>query len=166
MTALLAGALLACAFTSAPAVAGDIQPYHATLLTPAPRAGVDVASPQASMPRALAGIWVLKVPGVAYTTSVDYGTYTQETLHVSPGAAAGYLRIGANKHYVWYRGDGKAIAHGRLVQIIPHLDARAGATYWRLYEGSEQHYLTLNSDGSITVYDPGTNMVSMDGRRR
>lgn len=164
--ATLAAALLACMFAQTPANAGDIQPYHATLLTPAPRAGVDVAPQQGAMPSGLAGIWALKVPGVAYTTSVDYGAYTQETLHVSPGAAAGYLRIGRNKRYVWYGSDGKALSHGRLIRVIPHLDAAPGATYWRVYEGSEQHYITLNAGGSITVYDPGTNMVSMEGRRR
>ena len=157
--ALLAAALLACAFTPAFAQADDIQPYHATLLTPAPRAGVDIAPQQGALPHGLTGIWALKVPGVAYTTSVDYGAYTQETLHVSPGAAAGYLRIARNKRYVWYGSDGKALSHGRLIRIIPHLDAAAGATYWRVYEGNEQHYITLNADGTITVYDPGTNMV-------
>lgn len=166
ITATLAAALLACMFSQAAANADDIQPYHATLLTPAPRAGVDVAPHQGAMPRGLAGIWVLKVPGVAYTTSVDYGAYSREMLHVSPGAAAGYLRIGHNRRYVWYGSDGRAVSHGRLIQVVPHLDAARGATYWRVYEGSEQHYITLNADGSITVYDPGTNMVSMEGRRR
>lgn len=166
IAATLSAALLACIFTQAPANAGDVQPYHATLLTPAPRAGVDVAPNQRAIPRGLAGLWALKVPGVAYTTSVDYGAYTQETLHVSPGAAAGYLRIGRNGRYVWYGSDGKALSHGRLLQVVPHMDAAQGATYWRVYEGREQHYVTLNADGSITVYDPGTNMVSMEGRRR
>lgn len=64
---------------------------------------------------ALAGTWVLKVP------------HTENSLHVSPGAAA------------------------------------AGHTYWRVSEGREEHYLTLDSDGGISIYDPATNMVSMEG---
>jgi hypothetical protein len=118
------------------------------------------------MPRALAGIWILKVPGVAYTTSIDYGAFTENTLHVSPGAAAGYLRIIGDKRYAWYDGSGRIESHGRLLQVIPHRDAQPGQTYWRVYEGREPHYLKLDSDGGISIYDTGTNMVSMEGRKR
>ena len=149
----------------APYQAGTITPYHAGQITPIPKAGVDVASPQGALPGGLAGIWALKVPGVAYTTSVDYGAFTSTTLHVSAGAAAGYLRITAGKGYVWYDGSGHAISHGRLVQVIPHRDAAPGQTYWRVYEGREQHYVTLDRDGGVTVYDVGTNMVSMEGAK-
>jgi hypothetical protein len=161
ISALIAAACLAA---PVPAVAQEIQPYHATLITPAPRAGVDVASKQSAMPRGLVGLWILKVPGVAYTTNVDYGAYTEETLHVSPGAAAGYLRITRKRTYVWYGSDGKAVSHGRLMQIVPRLDARAGTTYWRVLEGRDAHYVCLNADGTISVYDTGTDMVSMEGK--
>jgi len=149
----------------APYQAGTITPYHAGEITPIPKAGVDVASHQGPLPGGLAGIWVLKVPGVAYTTSVDYGAFTSTTLHVSAGAAAGYLRITARKGYVWYDGSGRAISHGRLVQVIPHRDAAPGQTYWRVYEGREQHYITLERDGGVTLFDVGTNMVSMEGTK-
>lgn len=149
--------------TITPYQAGTITPYHATLITPAPHGGVDAPSHQGMFPASLAGTWVLKVPGVAYTTSVDYGAYTQNTLHVSPGAAAGYLRITANRRYVWYGSDGKAVSFGQLVQIVPRRDAAANHTYWRVFEGREEHYLTLDSDGGISIYDPATNMVSMEG---
>jgi hypothetical protein len=148
-----------------PYQAGTITPYHAGTITPLPSAGVDVAAQQGPLPAGLAGIWALKVPGVAYTTSIDYGAFTENTLHVSAGAAAGYLRITPGKRYVWYDGSGHAISRGRLVQVIPHRDARAGQSYWRVYEGREQHYLTLDDDGGISVYDTGTNMVSMEGRK-
>ncbi|HET9095917.1 MAG TPA: hypothetical protein VFN37_04605 [Candidatus Baltobacteraceae bacterium] len=146
-----------------PYQAGTITPYHAHLITPAPPGGVEVSNRKGGFSGALAGTWVLKVPGVAYTTSVDYGAYTQNTLHVSPGAAAGYLRIAANRRYVWYGSDGKAVSSGRLVQIVPRRDAAAGHTYWRVFEGREEHYLTLDGDGGISIYDPATNMVSMEG---
>lgn len=149
--------------TITPYQAGTITPYHAQIITPAPHGGVDVPNQQHGFSGALAGTWVLKVPGVAYTTSVDYGAYTQSTLHVSPGAAAGYLRIAANRHYVWYGSDGKAVSSGQLVQIVPRRDAAAGHTYWRVFEGREEHYLTMDSDGGISIYDPATNMVSMEG---
>ncbi len=149
----------------APYQAGTITPYHATLITPAPHGGVDVQAHQGGFPSGLQGMWVLKVPGVAYTTSVDYGAYTQSTLHVSPGAAAGYLRISASRRYVWYGSDGKAVSSGALVQIVPRRDAAPGHTYWRVFEGSEEHYLTLDGDGGISVYDPATNMVSMEGTK-
>ncbi|HKU66431.1 MAG TPA: hypothetical protein VJP85_01500 [Candidatus Baltobacteraceae bacterium] len=160
--AVIAGAVSAI---PSPARAGDITPYHATLITPAPRGGVDPAAHRAGFPRALRGVWVLKVPGVAYTTSVDYGAFTQSTLHVSPGAAAGYLRITASRRYVWYGSDGKAVSSGRLVQIVPRRDAQPGYTYWRVFEGSEQHYLTLDGEGGISIYDPATNMISMVGTK-
>lgn len=124
---------------------GTIAPYQA------------VTSRQGGFSGALAGMWVLKVPGVAYT---------QNTLHVSPGAAAGYLGITASRAYVWYGSDGKAVSSGKLVQVVPRRDARAGHTYWRVLEGREEHYLTLDSDGGISIYDPATNMVSMEGYKR
>lgn len=149
-----------------PYQAGTITPYHAGTITPLPPAGVDVASPQGSLPPGLAGTWALKVPGVAYTTQIDTGAFTQSTLHVSPGAAAGYLRITSGKRYVWYDGSGRALSHGRLVRVLPHRDAEPGLTYWRVYEGREQHYLTLDRDGGMRVFDTGTNMVSMEGAKR
>jgi hypothetical protein len=152
--------------TVTPYQAGTITPYHAQIITPAPHGGVDVAPRQSGFSRALAGIWVLKVPGVAYTASVDYGAYTENTLHVSPGAAAGYLRISSSRRYVWYGSDGRAISSGRLVQIVPRRDARAGYTYWRVFEGHEEHYVTLDPGGGISIYDPATNMVSMEGIKR
>jgi hypothetical protein len=145
--------------------AADITPYHAGTITPLPPAGVDVGPHQTAVPPALIGTWALKVPGVAYTTSVDYGAFTKDTLHVSPGAAAGYLRITAGKRYVWYDAAGHALSHGRLVQVVPHRDAHAGQTYWRVFEGREEHYITLDGDGGISVYDTGTNMVSMQGSK-
>ena len=151
--------------STAPFQAGTITPYHATLLTPAPHGGVDRASTQSGFPTALSGMWVLKVPGVAYTTTADFGTYTESTLHVSPGAAAGYLRVGANRRFVWYGSDGKAVSSGTLVRIVPRRDARPDQSYWRVYEGREEHYLTLDSDGGISIYDPATNMVSMEGTK-
>ena len=157
---------LAFIAAGASAYAGEITPYHAGTITPLPRAGVDVSPSQSGLPRALTGLWALKVPGVAYTTSVDYGAYSQETLHLSPGAAAGYLLIRSNKRYVWYDSTGHAVSHGKLVQIIPHRDAVEGQSYWRVYEGSEQHYLTLDRDGRLEIYDIGTNMISMEGHRR
>jgi hypothetical protein len=151
--------------TIAPDQAGTITPYHARLLTPSPHGGVDRAPSQNGFPAGLAGMWVLKVPGVAYTTTTDFGTYTESKLHVSAQAAAGYLRIGANRHFVWYGNDGTAISSGTLVRVIPRRDASPGQTYWRVYEGREEHYLTLDSDGGISIYDPATNVVSMGGTR-
>lgn len=142
-----------------------IQPYRAHEVQPMRGAGVDVAAHQGALPGGLTGIWALKVPGVAYQTSVDYGAYTQRTLHVSAGAAAGYLRITGNKRYVWYDGSGHAVSHGRLVEVVPHNFARPGTHYWRVYEGREEHYLTLDSDGGISIYDAATNMVSMEGTK-
>lgn len=151
--------------TITPYQAGTITPYHAQIITPAPHGGVDVAPSQGGFSAALAGMWVIKVPGVAYTTSIDYGAFTENTLHVSAGAAAGYLRITPTRRYVWYGSDGRAISSGRLLQIVPRRDAAPGHTYWRVFEGREEHYLTLDSDGGISIYDPATNMVSMEGTK-
>lgn len=122
-----------------PAQAGEVTPYHARLLTPSPHGGIDQPVRPGGFPGGLSGMWVLKVPGVAYTTSANYGAYTENTLHVSAGAAAGYLHVGANRHYVWYGSDGKAESSGRLLQIVPRRDVRPGHTYWRVFEGREEH---------------------------
>lgn len=165
LATLLATAALAVVLFPTAAYSDEITPYHATLLTPSPRAGMDVAANQGRPPAGLRGLWALRVPGVAYTTTVDYGAITQSTLHVSAGAAAGYLAI-SGRRYIWYGSNGSALSHGTLVRVIPHLFADPHKSYWRVFEGREEHYIALSGDGTITVYDPGTNMYSMIGKRK
>lgn len=143
--------------------AQGIAQYHAHELKPLGAAGVDRVSPPGSFDRGLVGSWELAIPGVAYQTEADRGSYTERTLHTGAGAGFGRLAIARDGGYVWTKSG--ETARGRLVQVQPRRDAAAGATYWALRHGRESFYLTRGSDGQLAVYTVGANSLVATGRR-
>lgn len=164
-------------------LAAEIAPYHAQSIEPVQAksiepvrahtvepvkpaqevepigpAGVDRAQVQGAPAPGLAGAWAISIPGVAWTRELDRGATVVRETHAGPGAGLGTLRILRGGEYRW--GSGR----GRLEQVVPRRDARAGVAYWRVSDGSSEYYLALEG-GELKLYSPGTNLYAASGRR-
>lgn len=84
--------------------AEEVKPYQAPApVTASPPAARPV--PTASGISALLGLWQTNIPGAVYTTPSNRPGYDE--LHVSSGAAAGLLRLNADRTYSWNSYGGK-----------------------------------------------------------
>lgn len=127
--------------------------------------GVDVIENGNSPDPRLEGRWKLSIPGTAWETETDKGSYTERTLNIGKGAGIGTLTINSARQYVWITNSGAR--RGKLVQVRPRSDLQKGVnSYWRISDGKNNYYIFWDAKiNSLNVYNEKTHLFAMSAVR-
>jgi hypothetical protein len=85
--------------------ADEVKPSPASQASPAWPPGAARPAPASPGISALLGLWQTNIPGAVYTAPSSRPGYDE--LHVGSGAAAGLLRLNADRTYSWNSYGGK-----------------------------------------------------------